>query len=91
MCFIVFIRRTPNEDTIMRGVLPTMATEELQLRCRSKLITVGWFANIPQLNGTLSGLFAAAPKPHICYFIKELWGGPEPELCHRVGAYTLFD
>jgi hypothetical protein len=89
MCVIVLIRRTSNDDTIMRGILAHLAMKEMR-DCSSSLLTVGWYAELPQLNHSLSVAFATAPSPHVCYFLKEAWG-PEPDLCHHAGAYTVFD
>lgn len=74
----------------MRGTMADLATAELGLRCRSQLLTVGWYAKVPLLNQSLHLAFSGAPKPHVCYFIKEAWG-PEPDVCHHVGAFTVFD
>ena len=90
MCKIVFVERTSNGDAVMRGRLINQAFAHLQLRCRSELVGVSWYANLVTLNKTLTTAFADAPRPHAVYFVKELWG-PEPDLVHLVGAYTLFD
>lgn len=90
MCKIVFVERTSNGDAVMRGRLINQAFAHLQLRCRSELVGVSWYANLVTLNKTLTTAFADAPRPHAVYFVKELWG-PEPDLVHLTGAYTLFD
>lgn len=90
MCKIVFLKRTNNGDALIRGQLINQAFAHLQLRCRSELVGVNWYANLVTLNRTLTDAFAHAPRPHAVYFVKELWG-PEPDLVHLVGAYTLFD
>jgi len=90
MCKIVFLTRTNNGDALIRGHLINQAFAHLQLRCRSELVGVNWYANLVTLNKTLTSAFAHAPRPHAVYFVKELWG-PEPDLVHLVGAYTIFD
>lgn len=89
MCVILFIRRTNNGDTVMRGVLPQLVLEHTRA-CASALIDVNWFAEMPSFNESLSRHFWRAPKPRVCYFVKEAWG-PEPDLCHFFGAYSIFD
>ena len=90
MCMVVFIKRTNNGDTIMRGVLANLATAQLGLRCASALITVGWYADLLRLQVTLERAFEGRAKPWACYFVKEAWT-PEHDICHRAGAYSLFD
>ena len=90
MCKIVFLIRTRDGASLIRGFLIAQAFEHLQLRCKSELVRVTWYANLVTLNETLTTAFAHAPRPHAVYFVKELWG-PEPDLVHLVGAYTLFD
>ena len=90
MCKIVFIRKTFNGDTIIRGHLTDLAFAQLGLRCKSEVVRVEWFANLVKLNRTLTMAYNGHRKPWVAYFVKEAWL-PEPDLAHLVGAYAVFD
>ena len=66
MCKIICLIRTRDGASLIRGFLIAQAFEHLQLRCKSELVRVAWYANLVTLNETLTTAFAHAPRPQPC-------------------------
>ena len=78
----------------MRGVLNREAYDALNLTCTTTDLYQPWAGPygplVRRLYYNLQALRAQTTKRLVCYFPKETWG-PETELCHRMGAITLFE